>query len=617
MWKDNYQEKKKQPEQLKNLIHPGFRVYVETGCTEPRYLVEKLILNNEKLSDVEIFTSIPISDFSDFGGKYGSRFRIKSFFISPSISTAFTEGNADHMPLSTTGLTRLFMQNYVHINVALIQLGPPDSQGFMSMGVTVDITRTVIDKADIVIAQINGKMPRTFGDGFINIDKIDYLVEYDDDLIEFPQNDHDPEIKQIGKNIAGLIEDGSTIQLGFGRIPDAALKALDGKKDIGIHSEIITDSVCELVEKGVITNELKTMDKGKTIASLCLGTKQIFDFVHDNPGVMLKSPEYTSNPQVFLGHKNLVAINGAVEIDLTGQSCNALSDKGHSGPLSHADFNRSAMLTEGGKGIIALRSTSRDGKHSRIVPKFTDSQIGIITTRADINYVVTEYGHADLFGKSIRDRALALISIAHPRFRDFLIEEAKKLNYIYQDQVIPPEYSLYPSQYELRKTIREKDLFIRPIKITDERGLQDLFYAMSQDDKFYRFLMNVTALHHQQAQPLVNADYKNSMALVVQEYKERETDIIAISHIAREDYDDRNACEFAVMVHPAWQNMGIGSFLFSYMLDIANKLGFRKMNAHVWEDNMRMLKVFEKSGLITKRHLEDRVCTVSMATFPL
>lgn len=614
LWREEYERKKVTPEQIRGIIRPGSRVYIETGCSEPQYLVKQLILENKDLSDVEIYTSIPLSGFADFGGEYGSRFRIKSFFVSPNFSSAFAEGNADHMPVSSVGLTKLLAQEYVKINTVIMQLSPPDKQGFMSLGVTVDLTKTALDLADVVIAQVNGNMPRTFGDGFIHVNKVDYIIEHDEPLMEFPLEDQDPETLKVGENIARLIEDGATIQIGFGRIPNAALLALRDKKDIGIHSEIITDAICDLVGRGVITNARKDLDRGKTVASLCIGTKRIFDYVHDNPSVEMKALDYTTDPQNILAHRNMVAINGAVEIDLTGQSCVGLSEYlGYFGALGHATFNRTAMLTPGGKGIIALRSTSRDGRHSRIVPEFTDKRIGIITTQADINYVVTEYGYVDLFGKSIRERALALITIAHPKFRSWLLEEAKRLKYVYKDQVLPPETAIYPSEYETDKVFGGEKIVIRPIKITDERGVQDLFYAMSQHDKFYRFLRNVSALHHQQAQPLVSADYKNSMALVVTHGNLREGDILAVAHFARENKPEvEDVCEFAAMVHPNWQNIGIGTFLFTYIAAIAKNMGFRRMSAYVWEDNIQMLRVFQKAGLPMHQTRSNHVFTVEI-----
>ncbi|PKL35317.1 MAG: acetyl-CoA hydrolase [Spirochaetae bacterium HGW-Spirochaetae-1] len=616
MWQNEYKEKLRQPEQLINLVQPGNKVYIETGCSEPRFLVETLIINNRGLSDVEIFTTIPLSGYSDFGGKFGSRFRIKSFFISPSLRSAFDQGNADHMPVSTFGLSRLILEEYIPVDVALIQLGIPDSRGFMSLGVTVDITRTIIEKASVVIAQVNRNIPRTFGDGFIHMSMVDHLIEHDAPLIEYPMEKLDIETLEVGENIASLIDDGSTIQFGFGRIPEAALLSLVGKKDLGIHSEIITDTICDLMESGTVTNMNKDIDTGKTTASLCLGTRRLFDYLNDNPGIEMRKPEYVSNPQVIGSHGNMVAINGAVEVDLTGQTCVGMKDQiDFFGVLSHADFNRTAMLSPGGKGIIALRSTTRDGSQSRIVPEFTYSRSGIITTQTDTNWIVTEYGCVNLYGKSIRDRALALISIAHPGFRQWLLEEAKRLNFVYQDQVLPAESAIYPFKYEMKKTIRENKFIIRPVKITDERAIQDLFYTMPQNDKFFRFLRNVTVLHHQQAQPLVNADYINSMALVVTELNRNKDNVLAVAHIARENGDDKkDTAEFAAMVDPRWQNKGIGTYLLKYMTEIAGNMGFKKLSAYVWEDNMAMIRVIQKEAAHLQSSSDTRVITFEMDT---
>lgn len=615
VWRANYEKKRVSPEHIIEAIRPGARIFIEAGCGEPQYLVKRLIVENKELSDVEIYTTIPLSAFSEFGGEFGSRFRVKAFFVSPVMSSAFVEGMADHTPVSSFSLTKLIKEGHIKIDTAIIHLSPPDEHGYMSLGVCVDITRTIIEYADTVIAQVNEEMPRTMGDSFIHIDKVNYIVEHNEPLIEDPPEEPDSETRLIGEHISRLVDNGATIQVGFGRLPNAALDAFKEKRDIGIHTEILTDFVCDLVKDGVITNKEKGVNPDKIVASLCLGTKKLFDFVHNNPRVELRSAEYTNNPVLIGRHNKMVAINGAVEIDLTGQSCVAMSDyMGYFGTLGDTDFNRGAMLSPGGKAIIALRSTSRDGRFSRIVPEFTDRKIGVITTQTDVNYVVTEYGSVNLFGKSIRERTLALITIAHPKFRAWLLEEAKRLKYVYGDQVLPPEYAMYPDKYEMGKTFDGRELFIRPIKITDERGIQDLFYAMSRVDKFYRFLRSVSALHHQQAQPLVNVDYKTAMALVVTEARNRDERILAVAHYTCEavDRSSGETCEFAIMVHPNWQNMGIGSFLLRYLIDIAKDNGFKHMSAHVWEDNAQMLHVFKKAGYKIEDSLNNHVYNLSI-----
>ncbi|RLA98458.1 MAG: hypothetical protein DRG37_06520 [Deltaproteobacteria bacterium] len=602
MWREVYKAKKVRPEDILSAIRPGSKVYIETGCAEPRYLVEKLIVENNSLADIEIYTTMPLSSFSEAGGDYGSRFRVKAFFVSPEIVPIYESGNTDHLPVTSFGLSRLIKDGYLNIDTAIIHVSLPDEYGYMSLGISVDVTRTVIDHASTVIAQVNKNMPRTLGDGFVHVSKISYIIEHDDALIEDTSGEPDDETRAIGENIARLIENGSTIQIGFGRLPSAALYALrdKGVKDLGIHTEILTDPVCALVEEGLVNGKRKSLDAEKIVASMCLGTRKLFDFVNQNPMVELRSPDYTSSMGLISRQKNMVAINGALEVDLTGQSCVALSDgTGFLGTLGHADFNRGAMASEGGKSIIALRSTTRDGRRSRIVPEFTDLKIGVVTTQAEVNYVVTEYGEVNLFGKTIRERALALITIAHPRFRKWLLEEAKRLKYVYLDQILPPEDTPYPFKYEKTVDLGGTSLLVRPVKVTDERSIQDLFYAMSLEDKFFRFLHSVTVLHHKQAQRLVNVDYRKSMALVTTRGSGmHDNRVLAVAHYAVDNEADslEDVCEFSIMVHPEWQNRGIGYRLLNHIIDIARDNGFRYMSSSVWEDNTHMLHLIKKTG---------------------
>ena len=601
--REEYLKKKTTTEELMDIIHPGSSMFVESGCAEPQYLVRKLILDNINLSDVQVYTTIPLRTYSDFGGEAGSRFRIHSFFVSPGMSGPFSTGKTDHIPLSSDMLDRLIQEGSIRINTAIIQLSPPDEKGYMSLGVTVDVVKSMIDHADIVIAQVNSHMPFTCGESLVHISEVDYIVEHDEPLISSQAEDLDFETRQIGEHVANLVKDGSTIQIGFGRIPDAALKAMKNKKDLSIHSEIITDTVIDLVSAGAIP-------KGNTITgSFCIGTDALFDFVRHNKQVQMRPLTFVSDPQTILTRAPFVAINGAVEIDITGQSCIALGEQGaHYGALGQPHFNRIAQITKGGKAIIALRSTSRDKSISRIVPRFTESKMGVFTTQTDVSYVVTEFGSVNLFGKSIRERVLELITIAHPKYRKWLLGEAKRMNYIYPDQVLPPEDSLYPSQYEHQHIFGGKEVFIRPVKITDERGIQNLFYSLSSDEKFHRFHIHLTSLHHRQAQQMVNCDYKDSLALVVEAVHAGTTGIIGITHIIMEKEDnDRRTCEFAVMVHPAWQNLGLGSYLLKSMTTIALDLGFEIFRAYIWEENTKMLHAFEKLNLHMDASVEYNV----------
>lgn len=600
---EEYLKKKVAVDDIVGIINPGSSMFVESGCAEPQHLVRRLVLGNINLSDVQVYTTIPLRTYSDFGGEAGSRFRIHSFFVTPGLSGSFSSGKTDHIPLSSDMLARLIDEGSIRINTAVIQLTPPDENGYMSLGVTVDIVKSMIDIADVVVAQINSQMPFTCGDSLVHISEVDYIVEHDEPLISSEQEDLDFETKKIGENVARLVKDGSTIQVGFGRIPDAALKAMQNRKGLSIHSEIITDTVIDLVKSGAIP-------AGNTITgSFCIGSEALFNFVKHNNRVLMKPLAHISDPQAILAKSPFVAINGAVEIDLTGQSCVALGEQGaHFGALGQPHFNRIAQLTRDGRAIIALRSTTRDGSISRIVPKFTECKMGIFTTQTDVSYVVTEFGCVNLFGKSIRERVLELITIAHPKFRNWLLSEAKRMNYIYPDQVLPPEDSQYPYCCEHIYQLHGKDLFIRPVKITDERGVQNLFYSLSSDERFHRFHIHLTSLHHRQAQQMVNCDYNSSFALVVEGETGGSTNIIAISHIIiDEDETDRKTCEFAVMVHPSWQNLGIGTYLLKTMVQAAQERGFEMFRAYIWEKNTKMLHAFEKLNLHMSASVEYNV----------
>jgi acyl-CoA hydrolase/RimJ/RimL family protein N-acetyltransferase len=614
-WRKEYEKKKSSVESLASLMYPGSCVYVESGCGEPQHIAKGLIFDNDRLCDVQVFTSIPLSAYTDFGGDFGSRFRLHSFFISPSMTTAYDEGHADHLPLSTTGMYKLFTEGYIKVNVALIQLSPPDSKGYMSLGVSVDISRSIIEHAGLVIAQVNHRMPMSRGDTMVHVSEVDHIVEFDEPLVSFSHEEPDPETLAVGKNVARLVEDGSTIQIGFGRIPDAALVHLKDRKDLRIHSEIITDTVVDLAASGALENGRSDPAKPRITASMCIGSRRVFDFVNDNKLVELRDIIHVTNPYSVLAHDRFVSINGAMEIDLTGQSCVGTGEQmTYFGALGHAFFNRTAMFSPGGKGIIALRSTSRDGKHSRIVPGFSGNRIGIVTTQSDINYVVTEYGSVDLFGKSIRERALALISIAHPSFRQWLLDEAKRMKFVYPDQILPSEdHNRFSLAYEHGHEFGGREVFIRPIRVTDERSIQNLFYSMSKDDRFQRFLMHVNALHHKQAQNLVSVDYRDSIAMVVEGGSEKLAHIIAVAHIANEEnVEGRKVCEFAVMVDPAWQNKGIGTYMLKCMMNIGRDFGFKRMRAYIWEDNGQMLKAFEKTGCGMTQELDSHVYQVNL-----
>jgi acetyl-CoA hydrolase len=432
----NYNSKIVTAEQAVSLVKSGDKVLMHSNCAIPMKLVNALVDRRESLENVEILHVLAVGDLPYLKPEMEKHFRHRSFFMGVNARQAVNEGRADFIPIYLFEYPKLFGRGIIKPNVALLHLSPPDEHGFCSFGVEVGLSKTGAEKADIIIAQINKNMPRTLGDSFIHINKIHYIVESDEEIMELPQGEKDMGVERtevftkIGMHIADLIEDGSTLQMGIGLIPDSVLKFLDSKKDLGIHSEMFSDGIIPLVENGVITNSKKIIHTGKIIAGFVLGTHKLYDFIDNNPMIEFHPQEYVNDPFVISQNPKMVAINSAIEVDLTGQVCaDSIGSKFISGFGGQVDFIRGAARSEGGKPIIALPSTAKGDSISRIVTMLKPGA-GVVTNRADVHYVVTEFGVANLFGKSIRERVQALVSIAHPKFRDELTAYAKSNNYI-------------------------------------------------------------------------------------------------------------------------------------------------------------------------------------------
>lgn len=431
-----YNQKIVSAEEAVKVIKSGDKILAHSNCAFPTVLINALVKRKDELTDIQIMHALAVGNVAYMNPEMDGHFRHNAFFIGSNSREAVRQGRADFTPIFLYETPLLFAKGYINLDVALIHVSPPDEHGFCSFGVEVGLTKTGAEKAKIVIAQVNKHMPRTLGDSFIHINKIKYIVEVDEEIAELPQGERDasPEITEINKklayNISELIEDGSTLQMGIGAIPDFVLKYLADRKALGIHSEMFSDGAIELVERGIITNELKTLHPGKIVAGFVLGTKKLYNFINNNPMIEFHRQEYVNDPFVIAKNYKMVAINSAIEIDLTGQVCSdSIGPKFYSGFGGQLDFIRGAAHSEGGKPIIALPSTTKDFKISRIVP-FLKPGAGVITTRGDVHYVVTEYGHAQLFGKPVRERVKALIGIAHPNFRDELYKYARENNYI-------------------------------------------------------------------------------------------------------------------------------------------------------------------------------------------
>ncbi|MCW4020048.1 MAG: hypothetical protein NWF14_02300, partial [Candidatus Bathyarchaeota archaeon] len=507
----SYEDRKMSLEEALSLIKTGDHIFVGSACGEPQYLVKGLVEKASHLADNEILHVHTLGVAPYTRPIYSDRFRLNAFFVGTNTREAVAKGRADYTPTFLSDLPHLIRMKMTRIDVALIQVSPPDEHGFCSLGVSVDVTKPAAESARLTIAQVNRYMPRVLGDSFIHLKDLDAMVEYEEPILEAPRSKGDIVSERIASYVSELIEDGSTLQLGIGRVPDAVLDALTDKKHLGIHTELLTEGVVSLVEKGAITGARKTVNRGKIVASFAMGTRRLYDFLDDNPMVEFYPSDYVNDPSIIGQHENMVAINQALEVDLTGQVCSdSIGYYFYSGLGGQADFMRGARFYKGSKAITVLPSTAKDGEISRI-KSYLSRGAGVALTRGDVDYIVTEHGIAAMRGRTISERALGLISVAHPRFRNELLEWAKKQYYV-PSEVLPFPEIEYPQ--ELRKYITLKDgtkVLLRPIKPSDATMKQDLFYSLSKESVAKRYLGSLRAMPLRRVWPYVIVDYKDEM----------------------------------------------------------------------------------------------------------
>jgi acyl-CoA hydrolase/GNAT superfamily N-acetyltransferase len=597
-----YEEKKMSLEEALALIKTGDHIFIGSACGEPQYLVKGLVEKASHLSDNEILHvhTLGVAPYAE--PRYSERFRLNAFFVGINTREAVAEGRADYTPVFLSELPRLISRGMVPIDVALIQVTPPDEHGFCSLGVSVEITKTAARIAKLVIAQVNRYMPRVFGDSFVHVSEIDAFVEHDEPILEAPLPEEDIVSERIARYVAELVEDESTLQIGIGSIPNAVLGALREKRDLGIHTELLTEGVVDLVEEGVVTCEKKTINRGKIIASFAMGTRRLYDFIDNNPMVEFYESDYVNDPFIISQHEKMVAINQALEVDLTGQVCSdSLGYRFYSGLGGQADFMRGAMRSKYGKAITVIPSTAKEGEISRIKQVLSEGA-GVVLTRGDVNYVVTEYGVASLMGKSVKERALALITIAHPKFRNELLDWAK------QRKLVPPEVLPFPElEYPegLKKYANLKDgtrILLRPIKPSDATLKQHLFYALSKESVRNRYLGSIKAMPMKRVWPYVVVDYENEMSIVATIEERGTENLIGIGSYVKIPHTTTAEVSFAV--RDDWQNKGVGTLLLNHLIEIAKKKGLTGLTAWVSVDNSRMMHVFKKCGYPMKYKIE-------------
>jgi len=605
-WPDKFRE---QERFIFQEIRPGDRIFLGTGCGEPQYLVRQLlnyVQNYPKaFLDAELISivSLGVAPYTDERFRYN--FRMKSFFIADNTRCAVNEAAADYTPVFLSALPGLISSGRIPLDVALIQTSLPDKEGNMNLGVSVDIVKAAAKKSSVVVAQANAHVPRVNGDGNINIDEVNFVVLRDEPLLEYIETVPGDVASRIGKYVGRIVEDGSTIQVGYGSIPGAIISGLSEKRHLGVHTELLSDGIADLMRMGVVDNTEKSIHPGKTVATFCMGRRETYRFLDENPAVEFKTIDYTNNPLVIARNKGMTAINSALEVDLTGQAtAESLGHTFYSGIGGQADFMRGAVMAPGGKTILALPSTAEDGRVSRIVP-FLREGAGVTLTRGDIHYVVTEYGIAYLHGKSIRERAMDLIAIAHPSFRPWLIEEAKRHFLIYPDQAfVPGKRGEYPEDLETFRFSRSGlPIFLRPAKISDEPLLKDFFYSLSDESMYKRFLSVRKDIPHQVLQDFVAVDYSQKMVILALANRDGKEIIAGLG-----DYSlnrDMHTAEIALVVRDEYQAQGVGRELLSYLTYLAKRQGLLGFTAEVLAGNQPVFNLFRQMGFDVSRRNES------------
>ncbi|MFW9960485.1 MAG: GNAT family N-acetyltransferase [Candidatus Thorarchaeota archaeon] len=605
-WTQKYKSKILTASKAIKKIRRGSRIFLGTGCGVPYHLVQELAAHANQMADNEIVHLLTLGDTPSADPKFQTQFRHNTFFVSANIRDAVSDGRADYTPIMLSDIPDLFRQKRMPLDVAMIQISPPDRYGYCSLGISVDITKAASESADIVIAQVNEKMPITHGDSFIDIRDIQYLVPFNEPLREFQGDEITETVDLIGSYVARLVENESTLELGIGALPQAVCNNLldSGVQDLGIHTEMFSDSLLPLIDAGIVTNKKKSINRGKVIASFAMGSKKLYEYIDDNPFFHFHDTAYVNDPYVIGQNRKMIAINSALEVDLTGQVCaDSLGHKFYSGIGGQVDFIRGAKRSQGGKAIICLPSTAVDGTVSRIVPQLSEGS-GVVTTRGDVDVIITEYGLATMYGKTIRERVLSLIAIAHPKFRNDLLDAAKKMRYVFEDQVpFLVQGTYFATEYEMTERFKGPDgpvdVHFRLIRPDDTDRIKELFYGLSEESIYFRFLTPLRSLRRQTLQDFYNVDQSRdiSVVAVIKSDEEGETEKIigAGRYVLNRS---TNEAEFALLVNDDYQNRGIGTFLLNHLMRIAKSKGVEAFIAYVHPQNQPMIRFIHKTGKV-------------------
>jgi acyl-CoA hydrolase/GNAT superfamily N-acetyltransferase len=593
-WADKYIENRKPAKAAIALIKPAQRVFIGSSCGEPQYLVRELFEASNYFKDIEItrlmtMETTPLTLIAD--KTRDQSLNIRSFYLGSAKPKAIARNKRFITPINLSAVPRLFKSRLLPIHVAMIQVSPPDDFGWMSLGVSVDITLAAALSADLVIAQVNARMPRVLGRSFIHVNDVDVFVEHNEPLLTIGETPELNAANDIGRLIARLIEDGSTMEIGLGSTHQATLLALADKNDLGIHTQYITNDIMHLFSRGVITNRKKGLNEDKMVASGAIGTEELYEFLNNNPAIEFYPSDYVNDPSIIAQNEKMVSMNVAMSIDLTGQvAADALPYNHFSGVTGMLDFLRGAVQSPGGKSIMMLPATALKGTKSRIIPRLDDE--AVVVPRGDVHYVVTEYGVVNLFGKSLQERAMAMISIAHPDFRDELFHEAKAMGLLSAERTLNESiHGVYPIHLEETVGIDNEKVTIRPAKPVDERRIQEHFYSLDKDDVVARFFHERTSFVHDDVKGVSLIDYIKDLTIVAVVGEFGFGQVVGIAEGLLDPAN--NVAEVAFSISKQYQKKGLGRLLLEKLAFAARENGISGLMAYTSVQNRGMIKLFK------------------------
>jgi len=612
-WVDDYVEKKRGSADAIERIKSGQRVFIGSACGEPQELVRALVRHAPKVSGIEIVRmlsreSAPLTEIADQSAESG--FSIRHIYLGNTGTHSFFRKSLRFVtPMNISEVPILFKSRKLPINVALVQVSPPDDFGWMSLGISVDITLAAAYSADMVIAQVNPNMPRVMGRSFIHVNDVDVIVEHREDLITIEQSAPSEVYTMIGRHISRLIGDGSTLQVGLDAASQATVQALHNKNDLGFHSLYLTNDILKLYALGVINNRKKGLNDGKLVAAAALGNKELYEFLHDNPAIEFHPSDYVSNPHIIASHNRMVSMNVAKAIDLTGQVAAEASGQTHfSGISGVLDFVQGGRRAPGGKSILMLASTTPDGEKSNIIPWLKNE--AVVVPRGEVQYVATEFGVVNLFGKNIQERVMAMISLAHPDFRDELFLAAQETGMISRSRSLgETARAIYPVSLEDRVVINGQEVTIRPAKPVDARRIREHYYSLDKEDVMKRFFHAKNSFSTSDVEAISQVDYIKDLTLIGVVGESGFDRVVAVGEYLF--VLETNTAEVAFTVAGDFQGQGLGRIFLRKLAAAALEHGISGLVAYTSPGNRSMIELFKSLPYRVKTSVEDEVLRLS------